>query len=324
MFRQLLCMTALTILAPCALTARATTPRPSSTANVDGQMGPAEFQALPSQPADHRIAYGRDPSQFADLRVPSTRGLHPVAILIHGGCWKADYATLRDMAPIADALKTEGIATWNLEYRRLPQPGSGWPGTYDDVGRGVDYLRHIAQQYQLDLDHVVVVGHSAGGHLAMWVAARKRLSPRSVLYAAEPLLVRGVVDLAGPGDMETEIAVEMAACQSRVVEQLLGGSPGNVPERYVQVSASKMLPLGVPQVLVWGDHDNLRPMWLGEKYAKAASAAGDSVNLVILPGLGHFEVASPYSPAWPKVRNAIKSLLQTPKKGSGLFPIGPK
>jgi len=216
------------------------------------------------------------------------------------------------MAPIADALKAEGIATWNVEYRRLPQPGSGWPGTYEDVGQGVDYLRHIAGQYQLDIDRVVVVGHSAGGHLTMWVAARKRLSPGSVLHVDDPLPIRGVVDLAGPGDMETEIAVEVGACQSRVVEQFLGGSPVDVPDRYAQVSASKMLPLGVPQVLVWGDHDNLRPMWLGQKYAKAATASGDSVELVIMPGLGHFEVASPYSPAWPKVRDAIRSLLQTP------------
>jgi len=294
-----------------AMTACATAPKPPSTANVNGLMGPAEFQSLPSQPADHRIAYGKDPSQFADLRLPSSLGLHPVAILIHGGCWKADYATLRDMAPIADALKAEGIATWNVEYRRLPQPGSGWPGTYEDIGQGVDYLRNVAQQYQIDLDHVVVVGHSAGGHLAMWVASRKRLSPNSVLHVAEPLPIRGVVDLAGPGDMETEIAVEVGACQSRVVEQLLGGSPVDVPERYAQVSASKMLPLDVPQVLVWGDQDNLRPMWLGQKYANAATVAGDSVDLIIVPGLGHFEVASPYSPAWPKVLDAISSLLQS-------------
>ncbi|HZZ80306.1 MAG TPA: alpha/beta hydrolase [Gemmataceae bacterium] len=311
MFRQLLRITALATIAAGSLIGCATAPKPPPTANVNGLMGPAEFQSLPSQPADHRIAYGKDPSQFADLRIPSTPGRHPVAILIHGGCWKADYASLRDMAPIADALRTEGIATWNVEYRRLPQPGSGWPGTYEDVGRGADYLRQIAQQYQLDLDRVVVVGHSAGGHLAMWVAARKRLPPGSALYAADPLPIRGVVDLAGPGDMATEITVEVGACQSHVVEQFLGGSPVDVPERYAQVSASKMLPLGVPQVLVWGDHDNLRPMWLGKKYAKAATAAGDSVDLVIVPRLGHFEVASPYSPAWPKVRDAIRSLLQS-------------
>jgi acetyl esterase/lipase len=172
-------------------------------------------------------------------------------------------------------------------------------------------LRQIAQEYQLDLDRVVIVGHSAGGHLALWAASRKRLPPLSALYVRDPLPIRGVVDWAGPGDMATEIAVEVGACQSRVVEQFLGGSPADVPERYAQVSASKMLPLGVPQVLVWGDHDNLRPVWLGKKYTEAATAAGDTVDLIIVPGLGHFEVASPFSPAWPKVRDAIRFLLQS-------------
>lgn len=305
MFRQCIRATALATLAACAAT-----PRPPAAASVNAQMSPAEFQALPSKPADYRIAYGKDPDQFADLRIPSTTGPHPVVILIHGGCWKADYSTLRDAAPIADALKADGIATWNVEYRRLSQPGSGWPGTYQDVGRAVDHLRSIAKQYQLDLGRVVVLGHSAGGHLALWVAARGHLPSESALYVADPLPIRGVVDLAGPGDMETEIAVEVSACQSRVVEELLGGSPNQVPERYAQVSARKMLPLGVPQVLVWGDRDSLRPMWLGERYTKAATTAGDSVDLIIVPGLGHFEVASPFSQSWPKVRDAIESLLQ--------------
>jgi len=305
MFRQCVCATALATLAACAATFR--TP---SAASIGAPMGPAEFQSLPSKPADHRIAYGKDPDQFADLRIPSTSGPHPVVILIHGGCWKADYSTLRDAAPIADALKADGIATWNVEYRRLSQPGSGWPGTYQDVGRAVDYLRSIARQYQLDLDRVAVLGHSAGGHLALWVAARKHLPSESALYVADPLPVSGVVDLAGPGDMETEMAVEVGACQSRVVEELLGGSPNEVPERYAQVSARRMLPLGVPQVLVWGDRDSLRPMWLGERYAKAATAAGDSVDLIIVAGLGHFEVASPFSPSWTKVRGAVESMVQ--------------
>ena len=139
-------------------------------------MSPQEFQALPSLPADYRISYGTDENQFGDLRVPPGPGPHPLAILIHGGCWKADFATLRDLAPMADALKIQGVATWNIEYRRLSQPGSGWPGTYLDVGKAVDYVRTIAAENHLDLANAIVLGHSAGGHLAMWVAARSRLS----------------------------------------------------------------------------------------------------------------------------------------------------
>ena len=273
-------------------------------------MGPAEFQALSSGAADHRIAYGKDPSQFADLRIPHGAGLHPVVALIHGGCWKADYATLRDMAPIAEALKADGIATWNIEYRRLPQPGSGWPGTFQDVGSAVDSLRLVAQQYQLDLTRVVLVGHSAGGQLALWTAARTRLPSSSILHSDNPLPVQGVVDLAGPGDMQAEIAVEIGGCQSRVVEELLGGSPDEVPERYRQASPITMLPLGMPQVLIWGDHDTLRPIEAGEAYAKAARDAGDPIKLVTLRGLGHFEVANPFAPQWPTVRDSIEALIK--------------
>src|SRR5262249_47498167 len=153
------------LLAACATS---TKPQPAAAPSPNAPKGLAEFQALPSQPADYKIAYGEDPNQYAELKVPSSDGSHPVVILIHGGCWKAAYATLRDLAPMADALKADGIATWNIEYRRLPQPGSGWPGTYLDVGRAVDHLRAIATEHKLDLRHVVALGHSAGGHLALW------------------------------------------------------------------------------------------------------------------------------------------------------------
>jgi acetyl esterase/lipase len=305
MIRRFLLVTMSAALAACA----GTNP-PNVPTKPKALMSPAEFQALASSKADYRIAYGEGRDQFGDLRIPAAKGPHPVAILIHGGCWKSDYATLSDTAPIADALKAEGIATWNIEYRRLPDPGSGWPGTFQDVGEAVDHLRSIAPRYDLDLGRVVVLGHSAGGYLALWTAARSRMPPGSELHAADPLPIRGVVDLAGPGDLKAEIAVEVGACQSRVVEALLGGSPGEVPERYLQASPAEMLPLGVPQILIWGDSDDLRPLWIGQNYAKAAAASGDPVDLVIVHGAGHFEVASPFSPAWPKVRGAIDSLLQ--------------
>jgi acetyl esterase/lipase len=146
---------------------------------------------------------------------------------------------------MGDALKAKGIATWNIEYRRLGQPGSGWPGTYLDVGN-VDYLRSIAVQRHLDLSRVIVVGHSAGGHLAMWAAARSRLPKSSLIYVSDPLPIRGVIDLAGAPDLEALIPTEQVGCRGPVVEQMLGGKPAEFPERYAQASAIKMLPLGVP------------------------------------------------------------------------------
>ncbi|SEC25197.1 Acetyl esterase/lipase [Terriglobus roseus] len=281
-----------------------------SVVSAAGLMGPPEFQALPSKPADFRYSYGPNADQFGELRVPSNTGPHPVAILIHGGCWRADYSTLRDLAPMADALKAKGIATWNIEYRRLSQSGGGWPGTYLDVGKGADYLRIIAERHRLDLSRVILVGHSAGGHLAMWAASRSRLAAGSPLHVNDPLPIRGVVNLAGTADMEAFIPFEQDACAESVVEELLGGKPFEVPEHYEQASAIRRLPIGVSQILFWGRKDQVVPMSLGERYINAAKDAGDSVRLIAFPTVGHFEIASPFSVTWPTIESEIALLLQ--------------
>ena len=286
-----------------------TAPPPDSATSPGKLMSPGELQALPMRAPDHRLTYGEDPAQYGELRVPSQGGPHPVVVLIHGGCWKEPYATLRDLAPMGDALKDEGVATWNIEYRRLYQPGSGWPGTYQDVGRAVDHLRSIAAEYNLDLNRVVFVGHSAGGHLAMWAGARARLDKASPLFAADPLPVRGVVNLAGTIDMADNIPRMEKECRDTVVTGMLGGTPEVVPERYAQASAITLVPLGIPQALVWGEHEEFVPLPLAEKYARAAMQAGDSVRVVVVPGAGHFELASPYSSAWPEVRSVIRTFL---------------
>jgi acetyl esterase/lipase len=272
-------------------------------------MTSADLQALPARDADHRVPYGDDPNQFADLRLPSTRGPHPVVVLVHGGCWKGNYATLRDLAPMGDALKAAGIATWNLEYRRLGHPGGGWPGTYADVGRGIDHLRQVAPRYELDLTRVAVVGHSAGGHLAMWTAMRQRLSPKSPLHSANPLPLRGVINLAGTIDMRENIAHMETECRDTVVTSMLGGTPASVPERYREVTATMAVPLGIKQILIWGEHEDFVPLPLARRHVEAATKAGDQARLIVIPGIGHFESASPQSPAWRTVLEAIRSLL---------------
>jgi acetyl esterase/lipase len=272
-------------------------------------MSPADLQSLPARPADHRVPYGDDATQFAELRLPSGGGPHPVVVLVHGGCWKAQYASLRDLAPMGDALKAEGIASWNVEYRRLGQTGGGWPGTYADVGRAIDHLRQVAPVYRLHLGRVAVVGHSAGGHLAMWAAMRQRLPPKSPAYAADPVPLRGVINLAGTIDMRENIAHMEAECRDTVVTAMLGGTPESVPERYREVSATSMVPLGVQQILVWGEHENFVPVSLARGHVDAATKAGDRARLIVIPAIGHFESASPQSSAWPTVLGAIRSLL---------------
>jgi acetyl esterase/lipase len=288
---------------------RAKSPLPDSRTTAAPLMTPADLQALPSRPADQRSAYGTDSSEYGELRVPPGPGPHPVVVLIHGGCFKAAYATLRDLAPMGDALRDDGIASWNIEYRRLGQPGGGWPGTYLDVGRAVDHLRTLAATHRLDLRRVVLLGHSAGGHLAMWAAARTRLPPDSPLHMARPLPVRGVIDLAGPLDLAAHRPEYEALCRDSVITALLGGTPEAVPARYAQASPIRLVPLGVPQVLLIGEHEEFVPRPLVEAYAGAAARAGDSVRVILLPGLGHFEPASPRSTAWPRVRSAVQALL---------------
>ena len=282
---------------------------PPETASSPRLMTPQDLQALPSRAPDRRVAYGEDSSQYGELRVPAGAGPHPVVVLVHGGCFKAAYANTRDLAPMADALKADGIATWNIEYRRLGEAGGGWPGTYLDVGRAVDHLRKLAGEYRLDLGRVVIAGHSAGGHLAMWAAARARLPTSSPLYVTNPIPVRGVIDLAGPVDMTVNIQGYEALCRDTVITSLLGGRPSTVPERYEQASAISLLPLGIPQVLLAGTHEEFVPLPFMEAYAEAARRAGDRVRLVVIPSVGHFEIASPRSSAWPRVQSAIRSLL---------------
>lgn len=273
-------------------------------------MGPHDFQALPSRPADARASYGEGPEQFGELRLPAGRGPHPVVVLIHGGCFKAAYATLRDMAPMADALKADGVATWNIEYRRLGSPGGGWPGSYQDVGRAIDHLRVLAPRHGLDLRNVVVVGHSAGGHFATWAATRRKLPADSDVATPDPLPLAGVVDLAGPFDMRENIDNYQAQCGDPVIHQMLGGAPDQQPERYRQASAGAQLPLKVPQVLIWDEHETYVPRPLAEAYVARAKAAGDDVRLLIVDGAGHFEIASPSPPAWPILHAEIRRLLK--------------
>src|SRR5215510_4011646 len=156
--------------------------------------GPLDLANAPVPPGAKRIAYGTDPLQFGELRVPATKGPHPVAIVVHGGCWVAKLGNLDpravamdNMRPLASALTEAGIATWNIEYRRLDNDGGGWPGTFQDVAHAADFLRSLQRDHQLDLARVISIGHSAGGHLAMWLAARPKLAKTSELYVDNPL-----------------------------------------------------------------------------------------------------------------------------------------
>lgn len=252
----------------------------------------------PAPGADHLISYGNDPQQFGELRLPKSAGPHPVAIIIHGGCWMAEYG-LSYMSHLSASLTEAGVATWSIEYRRIGNTGGGWPGTFQDVARGADHLRALAKTYPLDLGRVVVVGHSAGGHLALWLAARKKLATDTPLYQADPISFRGVIPLAAI----TDLRKTGTACDGSV-EKLIEGT------MYSQTSPIELLPLGNKQTIVQGETDNIVPQSMAKDYVEAAKRKGEEVKLVVIEGAGHFEVVDPKSSAWPRVKEEILVLLK--------------
>lgn len=266
-------------------------------------MASEDILTRPAPPADARLAYGPDPQQFGELRLPAHgTGPYPVVVLLHGGYWRARY----DLAYFGHAgadLTARGYATWNLEYRRVGNPGGGWPGMFLDVAAGVDHLRTLAASYPLELERVVPLGHSAGGQLALWLAARRRISPESTLYTANPLVPKAVVSLAGVLDLRQASALHLS---NDAAHELLGGPPEQYPERYAAASPAELLPIGMPAILLHGTADSNVPYALSHDYAEQARAAGDDVELVTLPGAGHFEIVDPRTPEWQTVVRAIE------------------
>jgi acetyl esterase/lipase len=266
-----------------------------------------DILSLPPPLADLRVPYGPDPNQFVDLRLPARPGPHPVVVAIHGGYWRARY-DLAYLGHLCADLTARGFATVNVEYRRLGQPGGGWPGTFIDVAAALDHLRTLAADHRLDLTRVTALGHSAGGHLALWLAARHRLPADSPLHVpgATPLPVSMAVSLAGVVDLRRASELRLS---DAVVHDLLGGTPASIPDRYAAASPHDLLPLGpaVHQVLVHGTADGPVPHEISARYAARAAALGDDVRLVSLPGVDHFAVVDPRSVVWPRVVDALRT-----------------
>lgn len=260
-----------------------------------------EYTQLPAVAPDVSIPYGVDANQFVDLYLPQIAGTHRVVVMIHGGCWGEHYSA-KPLGGICRALADDGFAVWNVEYRRNGN-GGGYPQTLLDVALAVDMLRNAADAYKLDLAHVVVVGHSAGGQLALWLAGRSHISATSPVYNANPLPIRGVVCLAGVIDLVN--AAAQGICGDGLTT-FIGGTPESVPDHYQNASPMALLPLGIRQIHIVGDADE--NMANVEPYLEAAAAAGDDVKLIVPANTGHFEVVVTNTPAWEMVREAIIEL----------------
>ncbi len=238
-------------------------------------------------PADARITYGSAPTQFVDLRIPVGRGPFPVVMLIHGGCWRAQY-DLAHLAGAAEALRAAGFATWSVEYRRVGDEGGGDPGTFDDIRAAYDSLVAHTRRFALDAKRIVLAGHSAGGHLALWLASEPHVK------------VRGVVAMAGITDLAA--FVSPTGCGA-VVPLLLGGTPAEIPTTYEARSPVARPAAHAPVTLVVARDDHTVPQSQSDAYV----ARFPSVRVVSVPG-GHFDLVAPWSDAWATVLSAIQAL----------------
>jgi acetyl esterase/lipase len=238
---------------------------------------------LRRSPTHHR--YGARPHQVCDLHVPSGSGPHPVAVVLHGGYWQPPYTKLI-MRPLCQDLARRGYVAWNVEYRRLGRDGGGWPMTFDDVAAAIDLLATL-DDVPLDLGRVTLVGHSAGGQLALWAAGRGALAPGAPgaaprVVAARVLALAAVCDIARAG---------------KVAVALLGGTPADVPDRWSQADPMRRIPLAVPVCLVHGAGDETVSVQRSRDYAAAAQAAGAPVTLIETAG-EHRSPIDPTTPAW--------------------------
>jgi len=262
-------------------------------------------------PFDMQIRYGEYPSQFAELRFPNGRGPFPVLFVVHGGFWQSAY-DLSHIGHLCAAFTSKGIITCSIEYRRIGNPGGGWPGTFHDISLAT---RKIVQTTSSDLrfDHArtAILGHSAGGHLALWLAGSHRISKGSPLHIDQRQAITKAISLAGVSDLRLAWKQNLG---HGIVTRLMGGTPVEYPDRYNAGSPIDLLPTGASQALVHGTDDDTVPASQSEAYVERAEKLGDWPALVKLSGVGHYELIDPESEAWPPVARAVLSLLDLDRR----------
>ena len=290
-------------LAGCTMSA----PQPPASAAPAAAPAPAnlltwpEFLGRARPTPDHVIRYGEHERQVVDLYLPKGAGPHPVVVMIHGGCWSAPWdRTLMNHA--ADDLRKRGVAVWNIDYRVI-ENGSGYPHVFDDSWAAIHALTIQGREHGLDANRVVGVGHSAGGHLALWYAARRaRWMPPANVRMIPPLEFRAVVSLGGLPDLELAEKPPGSGCGTEVIAKISGG-------KFAETSVNRLAPLGVRQVLVNGLQDRIIPPAYAEGYAAPMRAAGDKVTVRMVDRTGHVELIAPETEAWAVAVKEIEKAL---------------
>lgn len=259
------------------------------------------------------VPFGLDPNQMGQLTMPFSETIRPVVVLIHGGYWRVGF-THTAMADLAKDLARVGYASWNIDYRRVGEPGGGWPGTEADVALGIDKLAELATEKKLDLSRVAFMGHSAGGQLALWAAGRPKIPAGAP--GSNPLVkARAVVSLSGVPDLAGSAHSQLPGGEAELRQAVLdymGGTPEQVPDRYAQSSPLALLPLGVPQLLLHGSQDDIVSVDQSRAYVAAATKAGDRVKLLELPDVDHFALVKTTKAWWDEVLRWLAGVLGDP------------
>ncbi len=271
----------------------------------------ADYLALTGPAPTAKLAYGSAPSQYAELFRPAGAGPFPVVVLVHGGCWTIKFGGIGQMRNLAGALAAQGIAVWNVEYRRVDEDGGGYPGTYQDMHAALELLERSAPANQLDLSRIVAVGHSAGGQLVQWIAGRAKIPASSPLHRAHPLPVREIISLGGLADLRNERALIQSSCGRDTAD--LAGLPGPArPDVFADTNAAELIPNGSHTVLITGELDTVSPPRAARDYAARARAAVDTADVIVLPGASHYDEVAASSPSFKLVLPAIRKALGMP------------
>ena len=241
----------------------------------------------PQPSPDERVAYGGDPNQFIEVRLPRAKGPHAAVLNIHGGFWRARY-DLTHAGHLCEALRGAGVSSLNVEYRRVGNSGGGWPGTFEDIRSAYRFIRQNHSRFHLDLDRLAVMGHSAGGQLALCLAAHDTS-------------VRDVISMAGVVDLKRGFALHLS---NDAVEEFLGGKPDAVPDHYHEADPLE-LSIQARQWLLHGTSDDIVPPQFSRDYVRQKKKSRESAELIEIPQAGHFDLIDPASDAWKQVLSMV-------------------
>jgi acetyl esterase/lipase len=247
-----------------------------------------DILSKPQPLPDERVAYGADPNQFLEVRLPRAKGPHSTLLNIHGGFWRAKY-DLQHAGHLCEALRAAGVATFNIEYRRVGNQGGGWPGTFEDIRSAYRFVQQEHSRFHLDLDRLAVMGHSAGGQLALCLAAHESS-------------LRRVICLAGVVDLKKCFALHLS---NDAVVEFLGGKPDAVPEHYREADPTELSLPHARQWLLHGSEDDTVPPQFSRDYVVQKKKTGEVVELLEVPHASHFDLIDPGSEAFKQVSNTV-------------------